>query len=99
MIRADQRVCPNTENEQIQKGEHTGSPLHQIIQWFKTMTTNDYIRGVKQHKYQEFRHRLWQRNYYEYIIRNEEDYNNTKAYISSNPINWESDQLYKYEGL
>jgi putative transposase len=23
------------------KGEHTGSPLHQVLQWFKTMTTNE----------------------------------------------------------
>jgi putative transposase len=35
-------------------GEHTGSPLpkpvplSRIIQWFKTMTTNEYIRNVKQ---------------------------------------------------
>ncbi|MCL2652153.1 MAG: hypothetical protein FWD60_14165, partial [Candidatus Azobacteroides sp.] len=28
-------------------GEHTGSPLHRVVQWFKTMSTNEYIRGVK----------------------------------------------------
>ncbi|MDJ1467280.1 transposase [Xanthocytophaga flava] len=27
-------------------GEHAGSPLQKIIQWFKTMTTNEYIFGV-----------------------------------------------------
>ena len=25
-------------------GEHAGSPLHAVVQWFKTMTTNEYIR-------------------------------------------------------
>jgi hypothetical protein len=25
------------------KGEHVGSPLHAVVQWFKTMTTNEYI--------------------------------------------------------
>jgi len=30
-------------------GEHIGSPLPRVIQWFKTMITNEYIRGVKQH--------------------------------------------------
>jgi len=28
-------------------GEHMGSALHRIVQWFKTMSTNEYIRGVK----------------------------------------------------
>ena len=37
-------------NDNIQKhrltvtGGHTGPPLPHIIQWFKTMTTNDYIK-------------------------------------------------------
>lgn len=24
-------------------GEHVGSPLHRVVGWFKTMTTNEYI--------------------------------------------------------
>jgi hypothetical protein len=28
-------------------GEHMGSPLPKIVQWFKTMTTSEYIREVK----------------------------------------------------
>ncbi|MDP4092283.1 MAG: hypothetical protein Q8920_02890, partial [Bacillota bacterium] len=35
-------------NDNSQTGEHTGSPLHKIIQWYKTMTTNEYIKNVKQ---------------------------------------------------
>jgi len=26
-------------------GEHTGSPLHLVVQWFKTMMTNKYIHS------------------------------------------------------
>ena len=37
VVGADLCVCPNTEHI---KGEHTGSPLPQVIQWFKTMTNN-----------------------------------------------------------
>lgn len=48
-VGADQCVCPNN------MGEHTGSPLQvrpisEMIQWFKTMTTNEYIRNVKQNR-------------------------------------------------
>ena len=34
------------------EGDHTGSPLQDIIGWFKTMTTNDYIKGVKNKLYE-----------------------------------------------
>ncbi|TFH32270.1 MAG: hypothetical protein E4G99_12925 [Anaerolineales bacterium] len=34
---------------------------------------------------------LWQRNYYDHIIRNEEEYERIYAYIESNPVNWKDD--------
>jgi putative transposase len=56
----------------------TGSPhsigLATVIGWFKTMTTNEYIRGVKQLGWRKFNKRLWQRNYFEIIIRGEKSY-------------------------
>ena len=36
------------------EGEHIGSPLYRVVQWFKTMTTNEYIRGVKNLGWQPF---------------------------------------------
>ena len=71
-----------------------GSPLHRVVQWFKTMTTNDYIRGVKTQKWQPFDGTLWQRNYWEHIIRNEKSYQTITEYIINNPVNWEKDKLY-----
>ena len=38
--------------------------------------------------------RLWQRNYYEHIIRNNEDYDRIAAYIVNNPQKWEEDELW-----
>lgn len=37
--------------------------------------------------------KIWQRNYYEHIIRNTESYNHIYHYIRSNPGNWDSDTL------
>jgi REP-associated tyrosine transposase len=37
---------------------------------------------------------LWQRNYYEHIIRNEAELGRIQAYIQNNPIQWEADQLH-----
>ncbi|QIV95760.1 REP element-mobilizing transposase RayT [Allofrancisella inopinata] len=77
----------------LEKGEHAGTPLHKIIQWFKTMTTNAYINGVKTKNWQSFNKRLWQRNYYEHIIRNEEVYLKICQYIRNNPLKWDLDKL------
>ena len=74
-------------------GEHAGSPLHRVVQWFKTMTTNEYIRNVKSNKWQRFDGKLWQRNYWEHIIRNEKSHQNISEYIIKNPIKWNADKL------
>jgi len=34
---------------------------------------------------------IWQRNYYEHIIRNEEDLNRIREYIANNPSQWNED--------
>ncbi len=86
IVRADLRVCPNT-------GEHIGSPLQAMVQWFKTMTTNEYIRGVKNNRWQRFNKKLWQRNYWEHIIRDENEYMRISEYIINNPAKWEYDKL------
>ena len=35
---------------------------------------------------------VWQRNYYEHIIRSEKELHRIREYIQSNPINWEMDR-------
>ncbi len=34
----------------------------------------------------------WQRNYYEHVIRNDEDLNDIREYIISNPLKWDLDK-------
>jgi putative transposase len=36
---------------------------------------------------------VWQRNYYEHIIRDEKEYNDLRNYIDTNPLNWTDDQI------
>jgi len=66
--------------------------LGDIVNWFKTMTTNQYIRGVKEKSWPPFPGRLWQRNYYEHIIRSEDELNHFRCYVSDNPANWLTDK-------
>ncbi len=74
------------------KGAHTGAPLPKIMQWLKTMTTNEYIRGVKTGVLPPFAGRFWQRNYYEHIIRNDASLNRIRQYIVENPRRWSLDR-------
>lgn len=36
---------------------------------------------------------IWQRNYYEHIIKSDKAYNNISNYIINNPFNWDRDKL------
>ena len=67
---------------------HTGRSLREIMQFFKTMTTNDYIKNVKNGKLKPFDKKLWQKSYYDHIIRNQDDYNEKWEYIENNPKKW-----------
>jgi len=66
--------------------------LGDIVGAFKSITTHEYIQGVDNHHWQQFYKRLWQRNYYEHVVRDEEDLNRIRDYIQSNPANWDEDE-------
>ncbi len=68
-------------------GKHHGLP--EIVRGFKTFSSRriNQIRntpGVK----------LWQRNYWEHIIRNKKELNRIRQYIIDNPQQWEFDRNY-----
>lgn len=90
-VGADPCVCPNGIGyPKTIEGKHIGLPLPvplpNIIQWYKTMTTNEYINNVKTSGWVRFNGKLWQRNYHERIIRNENKLNKIRKYIINNPI-------------
>ena len=62
-----------------------------IVGAFKSITTVMYTRGVQQSGWPSFRGRLWQRNYYEHIIRNDESLCRIREYIANNPLQWTMD--------
>ncbi|HFC29935.1 MAG TPA: transposase [Oceanospirillales bacterium] len=68
--------------------------LGAMIGAFKSITTNKYIKAVKEHKWLAFDYKLWQRNYYEHIIRNEQSHQTISEYIKYNPAKWSDDKYY-----
>jgi REP element-mobilizing transposase RayT len=63
-----------------------------VMHRFKTMTTKRYADGVRQRGWTPFPGRLWQRNYYEHIIRDESALQRIREYIAENPARWDEDQ-------
>ena len=98
ICRGESCIRPQIINENIM-GEHKVRPygtvnksLGRIIQAFKSITTLNYIKCIKKHRWEPFNNKLWQRNYYEHIIRNDDELNKIREYIISNPIIWEKDE-------
>lgn len=70
----------------ISQGPTPGS-IGAIIGSYKSAVTKRFHQIPKNTK-----NKLWQRNYYEHIIRNERDYQALYEYILANPMNWEKDE-------
>jgi len=61
--------------------------LQEIIRAFKTFSSRriNQLRGIPGIP-------VWQRNYYEHIIRHEPELNRIREYIQTNPLRWELDR-------
>lgn len=74
-------------------GRGNPSPtVSDVVGWFKYRATKriNELRNSPGEK-------VFQRSFYDHIIRNEKDYNEITKYISDNPINWFYDKLYSEE--
>jgi REP element-mobilizing transposase RayT len=71
------------------KNTHIIHGLPEIVRAFKTFSA----RKINEQN-GTIGARLWQRSYYEHIIRNEEDYLSIAEYIINNPMRWADDELW-----
>ena len=87
------RNAPTTNKQQTANNSSNPiakrKPLGRLTGAFKTVSTKkiNILRDAPRTK-------LWQRNYYEYIIRNQEAMDKICHYIVNNPISWSIDQLH-----
>ncbi len=65
----------------------TNPTLGQIVGYFKYQTTKIYNADVTN----EIKIKIWQRNYFEHIIRDQKSLERIRVYIRSNPFNWQMD--------
>jgi putative transposase len=77
--------CPDQPDWIMMKNE--ALILGKIIRYFKAKTT----KMIHDHGSDTFH---WQRNYYEHVIRDDEELKAIRQYILSNPANWTTDENY-----
>jgi putative transposase len=76
------------------QGSFPTMALPGYIQRFKSLTTRLYIEGVKNGCYPPFDKKLWQKSYYDHIIRSEKQYQKVSEYIQTNPLKWQEDKYF-----
>ncbi|MEA5109457.1 hypothetical protein SDC9_08860 [bioreactor metagenome] len=91
------------QNETVAQNIESGQPqgiaptkpktVGDMVGAFQSMVTVEYIRGVKQLGWGPFNRKLWQRNYWEHIIRDERSYERITEYITNNPKYWDNDKF------
>lgn len=92
IIITDQPVGSTLVVDQTGVGTSPTPTVGDIIGAFKSITTHEYIIGVKRSGWSPFDRRIWQRNFYEHIIRNDADLQRVREYIQYNPLKWNLDQ-------
>ena len=72
-----------TKTEQF--GKPTAGSLPTIVRTFKATVTRRAGRELSSSN-------IWQRNYYEHILRDQADYERVASYILDNPLDWDQDE-------
>jgi len=67
-----------------------GKSLGQMIAWFKYESTKAINRDITSNPEMK----IWQRNFFERIIRDDEELNRIRNYIATNPGTWKEDENY-----
>lgn len=63
--------------------------ISDVIRDFKSVTTRHYNKMLPEQK-----NTLWQKSFYEHVIRNEQSLFEVREYIQENPFKWQLDQYY-----
>ena len=77
------------ENAANRRGEVPSPSLGKIVAYFKYQST----KHINQ-RYDTPGTRIWQRNYYDHVIRDNIDLQRLRQYVQDNPMKWALDQLH-----
>ncbi len=78
-------VMPNHIHGIIWLTEEGPVGLGDVIKAYKSITTVRYIEGVRHHGWKPFNRRLWERDYWDRLIRDDRHLLTVRRYIKNNP--------------
>jgi len=87
VILHDYVIMPNHFHAILEIDTSSGKTIGDMMKAFKSITTVKYIDGVKKKNWPRFKGKLWQRSFWERIIKTERAYQNISNYIIKIPIN------------
>lgn len=79
------------QNDIVPTNDRTKSTLSKMIQVFKSSVTKE----LGTHTMRSLQVPVWQKSFYDHIIRNEKEYQEIWEYIDTNPLKWRLDCYYK----
>ena len=65
-----------------------------IVNGYDNISVSTIIQQFKGYTSKQVQNSIWQKSFYDHIIRNERDLFTKRKYIEENPLKWKSDGLY-----
>jgi REP element-mobilizing transposase RayT len=88
--------APHVNSGQPNSGQPQGLPLRKtigdIVGVYKSIVANECLKIFKSNN--ETMGKIWQRNYWEHIIRDEKSFQKIAIYIENNPAKWQEDKFF-----
>jgi putative transposase len=89
-----QNAVIREEPNDLTEVKNTNPSLPDVMQWFKSLTTAKYRHGVHALDWPVFPGKLWQRSYYEHVVRSDAALYAIRRYIQNNPQRWHLDRYH-----
>ena len=62
--------------------------ISQVVSYFKSYVSREYNKKTKK------KNDIWQKSFYEHVVRNDDDYKRILEYVVYNPMKWKLDEYY-----
>jgi len=78
-------------NAATRAGASPAPTLGEVVGAFKSIVATEWLKWLRRNAAHRSG-RVWQRNYYERVIRNEDELSSVREYVHLNPLKWELDR-------
>ena len=81
-------IMPNHIHMIISIKKNNDIKISQVVSYFKSYVSREY------NKISNKKNEIWQKSFYEHVIRNDDDYKRIVEYVVYNPLKWKVDEYY-----